>query len=242
MALKLDPFVQRRLLDLAAADQVIEGAQHRRRTLPELIIIADATEKATTISRDVVMAETEVNDLKRAMNKLDNEIDQVRARAQRDADRLASGSAGAKELENLQHEIESLKRRQGVLEDEELELMEQRETAEATMATVKGALDEVNGTIAAACTVRDRVFADIDATIAAQLTDRADVVASLPADVLALYTRIHSTGQVAAAQLAGARCGACRIEIDRTALSEIRSAPVDEVVRCSECGAILIRS
>lgn len=242
MALKLDPFVQRRLLDLAAADQVIEGAQHRRRTLPELTVIADATEKATTISRDVVMAETEVNDLIRAMNKLDNEIDQVRARAQRDADRLASGSAGAKELENLQHEIESLKRRQGVLEDEELELMEQRETAELTLATVKGALDEVNGTIAGACTVRDRVFSDIDAQIAGQVTQRAAVVTSLPADVLALYTRIHSTGQVAAAQLAGARCGACRIEIDRTALAEIRSAPVDEVVRCSECGAILIRS
>lgn len=215
MALKLDPFVQRRLLDLAAADQVIEGAQHRRRTLPELTVIADATEKATTISRDVVMAETEVNDLIRAMNKLDNEIDQVRARAQRDADRLASGSAGAKELENLQHEIESLKRRQGVLEDEELELMEQRETAELTLATVKGALDEVNGTIAGACTVRDRVFSDIDAQIAGQVTQRAAVVTSLPADVLALYTRIHSTGQVAAAQLAGARCGACRIEIDR---------------------------
>ncbi len=242
MALKLDPFVQRRLLDLAAADQVIEGAQHRRRTLPELTVIADATEKATTISRDVVMAETEVNDLIRAMNKLDKEIDQVRARAQRDADRLASGSAGAKELENLQHEIESLKRRQGVLEDEELELMEQREAAEAKLATVKGALDEINGTISGACTVRDRVFSDIDAQIAGQVAQRADVVTSLPADVLALYTRIHSTGQVAAAQLAGARCGACRIEIDRTALSEIRSAPVDEVVRCSECGAILIRS
>lgn len=242
MALKLDPFVQRRLLDLAAADQVIEGAQHRRRTLPELAVIADATEKSTTVGRDVVMAETEVNDLKRAMNKLDNEIDQVRARAQRDADRLASGSAGAKELENLQHEIESLKRRQGVLEDEELELMEQRETAEASLATVRAALAELTATIDAAAAVRDKAFAEIDTQIAAQGTDRADVVKSLPADVLALYTRIHSTGQVAAAQLAGARCGACRIEIDRTALSEIRSAPVDDVVRCSECGAILIRS
>ncbi len=242
MALKLDPFIQRRLLDLAAADQVIEGAEHRRRTLPELAVIAKSTEEATVIGRDVVLAETAVTDLKRAMNKLDNEIDQVRARAQRDADRLASGSAGAKELENLQHEIESLKRRQGVLEDEELELMEQREIAEATLATAKAALDEVSATINAAATVRDKTFADIDAQIAGQTTDRAEVVKSLPADVLALYTRIHSTGQVAAAQLAGARCGACRIEIDRTALSEIRSAPVDDVVRCSECGAILIRS
>ncbi|AZI57762.1 hypothetical protein EH165_05975 [Nakamurella antarctica] len=240
--LKLDPFIQRRLLDLAAADQVIGAAEHRRRTLPELAVIAERGDKATELARDVVVADTEVGDLRRAMNKLEMEIDQVRGRAQRDADRVASGSASAKELENLQHEIESLKRRQGVLEDAELELMEQREVAESVLADARTALEEVNGALGNATTARDAAFAEIDALLGVQQADRSEISASLPADVLALYTRILGSGQVAAAQLAGARCGACRIEIDRTALSEIRSAPVDEVVRCSECGAILIRS
>ncbi len=241
-ALKLDPFVQRKLLDLADADRVIGAAEHRRRTLPELAVISTGADQAMIAKRAVVVAETEVSDLKRATNKLDGEVDQVRARAKRDADRLISGSASAKELENLQHEIESLKRRQGVLEDEELELMEQRENAEVVLAAARTELAEIETRVAAAAAERDRQFADLDSQIADQQADRSLVTDVLPADVLALYTRIHESGKVAAGRLAGSECRSCRIEIDRTALAEIRAAPIDAIVRCPECGAILIRA
>ena len=33
------------------------------------------------------------------------------------------------------------------------------------------------------------------------------------------------------------RCQACRLELDRTALAALRSAPADEVVYCEECGS-----
>ncbi|RIJ76439.1 hypothetical protein D1871_12890 [Nakamurella silvestris] len=240
--MKLDPFAQRRLLDLAAADQALGSARHRRQALPELAVIEAGTEKATALRGEALLAETEVADLKRAMNKLELEIDQVRGRARRDADRLASGSASAKELENLQHEIESLTRRQGVLEDEELELMEQREEAEVGLTALHKAEAELKAELDAASARRDEAFAEIDAEASRQEEKRRAVSEGLPAEVLALYNRIHDSGKIAAAQLAGARCGACRIEIDRTALSEIRAVPVDGIARCSECGAILIRS
>ena len=38
------------------------------------------------------------------------------------------------------------------------------------------------------------------------------------------------------------RCGACRIEIDKGELARIAAAPEDEVLRCPECGAILLRT
>jgi len=240
--LKLDPFAQRRLLDLADADQALGAGRHRRQSLPELAVIETASEQARTLRGQALLAETEVADFKRAMNKLELEIDQVRGRAQRDADRLASGSASAKELENLQHEIESLRRRQGVLEDEELELMEQREEAEAVLSRLHAEEAELKTVLDAAISRRDEAFAEIDAEIAKQSQKRAAVSEGLPDDVLALYNRIHDSGKIAAAQIAGARCGACRIEIDRTALSQIRAVPVDGIARCSECGAILIRS
>ena len=41
--------------------------------------------------------------------------------------------------------------------------------------------------------------------------------------------------------LQGHRCGSCRIEIDRGDLARITAAAEDEVVRCPECGAILLR-
>lgn len=242
MALKLDPFVQRNLLDLAEIDRAIGAITHRRATLPQLAVLRAGAQRAESSRRDVIVAETEVSDLQRATNKLDAEVDQVRARARRDADRLAAGSASPKELEGLQHEIESLKRRQITLEDEELELMERREAAEMELASARQRLSAVQNEIQAAEVERDAVFRDTDAQLAAENARRAEIAAVLPSDVMALYTRILDSGKVAAAELKGSQCGACRLDIDRTALAEFRSAPSDAIVRCTECGAILVRN
>ena len=59
---------------------------------------------------------------------------------------------------------------------------------------------------------------------------------------LALYERIRGTGRVAAAELTGNQCGACRVELDRVAFNAARAAAPDVVVRCENCGAILIRN
>ena len=242
MALKLDPFAQRKLLDLAELDRVIGTNQHIRRTHPALAVVKAGEDRSTAVRRDVVLAETEVSDLNRATNRLDMEVEQVRARAARDQVRLQSGQASPKELENLQHEIESLKRRQGVLEDEELELMEQKENADGRLAQARAALAELESGVQSAEAERDAAFGEIDAAIATAQATRETLVKALPSDVLALYTRIRDSGKVAAGDLIGNRCGACKLDIDRTALAEIRAAPVDAIVRCSECGAILVRA
>src|SRR5580765_2578343 len=129
-----DPFTQRKLLDLAATDRAADTAAHRRRSLPELGVIEGGSKQLPELRAAVVVAETEVSDLDREGRRLDTEIDQVRARSKRDRERLAAGSGTPRELEGLQHEIDSLDRRQGVLEDEALELMERRETADAALA------------------------------------------------------------------------------------------------------------
>jgi predicted nucleic acid-binding Zn-ribbon protein len=238
---KADPFVQRRLLDLAGLDQSINAAEHRRANLPALAVLAAGGARLSELRNAKVGAETEVSDLERATRKLDNEIDQVRSRATRDAERLAAGAGNAKDLENLQHEIASLSRRQGVLEDEALELMEQKETADAELAKVTTDFDGVQTEMAAATGQRDEAFVDIDDELGRHRQARAALVAELPADLAALYERIRKSGKVAAAKLNGSRCEACRMHIDSMELSAIASAPSDDVVRCPECGAILIR-
>jgi uncharacterized protein len=47
---------------------------------------------------------------------------------------------------------------------------------------------------------------------------------------------------IGAALLRARRCGACRIELDRSAISRIAGSPADEVVTCDECGAIMVRT
>ena len=72
----------------------------------------------------IVVAETEQSDLARELKKAEGDVDQVRARAERDQKRLDAGQVSSpKELEGLQHEIATLARRQSDLEEIVLDVM-----------------------------------------------------------------------------------------------------------------------
>ena len=65
----------------------------------------------------------------------------------------------------------------------------------------------------------------------------------LPSDLLALYERLReSSGGVGAALLRHRRCEGCHLELNTVEINTIRSLSSDEVVRCDECGRILVRT
>jgi predicted nucleic acid-binding Zn-ribbon protein len=229
------------LLDVAAIDQAAGAAEHRRVTLPEHAAIAQLQARAAELDTKLVVARTEGSDLDRDARKLDDEIEQVRGRAARDVARMTAGAGPAKELESLEHEIASLARRQAILEDRALELMEQREAADTVEAAVGAELAQVTAAAEVAKSGRDAAVGDLDDELKRLAAQRASLVDGLPADLMALYERIRSTGRVAAGELRAETCSACRMHIDRVALGEVRSAAADAVQRCPECGAILIR-
>ncbi|HET9116755.1 MAG TPA: hypothetical protein VFN75_01525, partial [Pseudonocardiaceae bacterium] len=218
-----DPAAQRRLLDLAAVDAELTRVAHRRRSLPELAELEEAS-KALRAARDsLVAAETMASDLDRDIRKLEAEIDQVRAREDRDRGLLDSGSiSSGKQLEDLQHELATLRRRQTVLEDDLLEVMERRR---ATLADIEQRrLDATRR--------RDEALADLASTERQDNQERATLIGELPAELVTLYERIRARNGSGAALLRGGRCGACRLELDRTAIGRLRDASPDEVVRC----------
>ncbi|HEY3261472.1 MAG TPA: C4-type zinc ribbon domain-containing protein [Pseudonocardiaceae bacterium] len=239
--MKADASVQRRLLDLAEADTDLARAAHRRRTLPELTEIADV-EAALRARRDaVVAARTAVGDLDRDASKLENEIDAVRAREDRDRGLLRTG-VGARQVTDLEHELETLQRRQGVLEDELLEIMERREATGVEADRAREALAAAERQLADATHRRDQALADLDAAEQRRTAERAAIVTELPADLLALYDRIRAQKGTGAALLRARRCGSCRLELDRNAINKLRDGAADDVLRCEECGVILVRT
>lgn len=240
--MKADPAVQRRLLDLAEVDAELNRIDHRRRTLPELEEIGQA-ERDVQAKRDaLVSAQTAFNDLDRDATRLEGEIEQVRERERRDRALMDSGSlATAKQIENVQHELETLARRQGTLEEELLEVMERREAVQADVAKADEETSEADTRLERARERRDVALAELDNTEAARRAERTEIVGQLPEELLKLYERIREQKGVGAGLLQSNRCGACRLELDRSALTDVREAAADDVVRCQECGAILVR-
>jgi uncharacterized protein len=238
-----DPFVQLRLLDLQAEDTALTQLDHRRRTLPELATIADRERRAAEIKVELVDAETAVADLAAEQRRLEADVDTVRQRAQKDQDRMIAAGVPAKEITGLQHEVTSLARRQSVLEDELLEVMEKREAAEAAVAELAGNVEAINTERAQAEAARDEVFAELDDAYLKRTAQRAELASGIPADLLALYDKVRAAnGGVGAAMLRQRRCEGCRLELAGNELSAVRNAKPEQVLRCENCRRILVRT
>lgn len=241
--MKADPNAQALLLDLQAIDTALAQLAHRRAHLPELAELDRLARELSAAEDQRARAQAEVDDLDRDIARQDRDVDQVRARKQRDSDRLAAGRGPARELEALQHELESLNRRQRELEDAELVLMERREQAEAALSAITTRLAASQQARAEVEAGRDAALAEIAAQEVARTEARKPLAGQLPTDLVGLYERIRDdVGGVGAALLRSGRCGGCRLEVSGSELARIRAAPADEVVRCDECRRILVRT
>lgn len=241
--MKADPQDQRRLLDLQALDTGLAQLAHRRRTLPEHAELESLARELSALEDERVRAQVTLDDLDRDIARLERDIEQVRARKDRDQARLTMGTGPARELEALQHELVSLNRRQNELEEAELELMEQRETAQGELDRILERLNTARERRTELERRRDQALAEIAREEEFKTSARQPLVNDLPADLVALYDKIReATGGVGAAMIISGRCGGCRLELSGADRARIKAAAPDEVVRCEECRRIMVRT
>ncbi|TDC02170.1 hypothetical protein E1267_29975 [Nonomuraea longispora] len=241
--MKAAPEAQKRLLDLAELDSVIDRLAHRRRTLPELAEIDERSKSYARLATQVIEAETDASDLTREQTKAESDVDAVRTRAERDQKRLDSGAVSSpRDLAGLQSEIASLQKRQGDLEEIVLEIMERKEAADTKVTDLVRQRDQVAAELSAAEGRRDAAFTEIDKEAAEAKARRAALAGELPADLLALYEKLRTQYGVGAAMLRGGRCQGCKVALSIAEMNNIKAAPHDEVLRCDECRRILVRT
>jgi len=241
--LKADPTHQLALLDVADLDSRANQLRHQRAHLPELAEIASLVAERTALTDQVRDARIVVDDLAVEQAKADREVEQVRARRERDRNRMDTGQiTQPKDLERMQHELVSLERRIATLEDAELEVMEALEEAQQVLTGLGIRAEDIDARLAELTSLRDDKQAEIDASLAEVVAQRGPALEGMPADLLALYERLREQKGVGAALLRDRQCGGCNMTIDPSEISRIRSAPAEEVVRCEECQRILVRS
>ncbi|MFD4368248.1 zinc ribbon domain-containing protein [Rhodococcus sp. NPDC058521] len=240
--MNVEPQVQSKLLELAGVDAELSRIGHRRKTLPEQQEVDTLDAERVTRKDAAVAVEIVLDDLDRDIRKLESEVDAVRQREDRDRKLLESGTVGAKQLTELEHELGSLVRRQSLLEDELLEVMERREASQADHEHAGAQLSQIEDELIDARRRRDDALADLDSTEQARSADRARLAEGVPEDLSAVYERQRASNGIGAALLQARRCGACRIELDRGEIARIAGTAPEVVVRCSECGAILVRT
>jgi uncharacterized protein len=230
------------LLLVQEHDTARDRLRHRRDTLPERAeleaLVAqlrrlEAQAKTVTAERDDVLAKE---------RRLDDESRGLGDRADEANAKLYSGTVNSpRELQAMQADVDMLLRQRSDLEDEELEVMEARETLDAQLAAlvaegrvVTTDADRLRGIISDA-------EAEIDEELAKEDAARAEQAAAVPAALLADYERRRAQNRGAgAARLVGTSCTACHLSIPSTEAEAIRRGAGTVVAYCDNCGAILV--
>lgn len=233
-----------RLLDLQAVDTALAQLRHRHRSLPEHAEIARLEADKGKVSADFVAAQTVVSDLELDTRKAESDLEPVRERRVRNQHRIADGTVSdPKALAALIEEVDHLGRRINDLEDAELELMERLEQATSERDRLAEEVGVIDGRLAMVTSRRDQQLIIIDAEIADRTNERNQIAALLPADLRTLYDKLRvRNGGSGAAALQQRRCTGCRLELNSADLRRYAASPEAEVLRCEECGRILVRT
>ncbi len=241
---KADPFAQLKLLDVAALDARLDLLRHTLATLPELAEIETVAAERAKLADQARDAQILVDDLTREQKKADQDVEQVKARRERDRTRMDQGLiTNPKDLERMSHELESLEKRISDLEDVELDVMERLEEAQSALDSATTSIADAESRLAALVKARDEKSSALQEDLAGTAAERSVTVQDMPEDLMGLYERIRTQkGGVGAAELRARQCGGCRLSLNAADLGVIAKAPVDEVVRCEECSRILVRT
>jgi uncharacterized protein len=229
------------LIDLQRLDSAIDRLVHRRANLPEQVeldaLVAQRIDDAAVHAE----AQEELDKIEREMLRLETDTQMIVDRMAHENTRLDSGSVTSpREMANISAELDSLARRKSHLEDQELELMEQREEIEGRVNAAAATLSDLDERTAQATVQRDKVAAEIDGELADLRGQRDTLVGSMHPEVVERYEQVRAKqGGIGAAAIEKGTCRACSLPLSPMQREDIKTS--EEVfIRCENCRRILV--
>ena len=232
---------QLQILDIQRMDFHVATLRNRLAALPEIADLLACTQRLAVVRDLEIAAQTQISDIKRELLRAEADVEQVVVRLERDEKRLSDGSAAPKELEKLQHEVETLSARRSELEEVELEVMLRIDSIKSRLDELRGEEERLTTTSTEIQFRKNSASSLIEEEIASTTSERNATSASVDAALLELYEKMRSNTGTGAAALREGRCDGCHLAINSVELGRIKTLASDEVVRCEECRCILIR-
>jgi len=232
------------LVELQELDTRLSQLDHRSKTLPEhgqLVTLKAEDENLQSSFKEI---ETDLSLLRQSQNDREVEIQQLEDKIAKATSSLYGGDmTSPKEAAALQSEIDSLLRRQSILEDQIIELMEKIEpyaTEEGRIETARSACQEA---ISATTEKIAAVLLEIEDERDAVSNEQRGVEERAGNELVKLYedNRKRMGNHTAVGRLVGTSCGACFLEIAAVEIDRIRRLSSDQPSECPECGALLVR-
>jgi predicted nucleic acid-binding Zn-ribbon protein len=224
-------------------DTTIDQLRHRRANLPELAELTRLEADLAALEGRLADVTARRDEVARRQSRLEDELAGVEGKVKEIDGRLYSGAITIpRELQALQADVESLRRRCSTLEDAVLEAMTEGEPLDDEIRGLEAARAELDGDGSRLRVAVAEAESAIDAQLAAETEARQEMATGIPADVARLYEDLRrKLGGVGAARLVQNRCTGCHLTLPATEVDRIRREPPDALITCEQCGRILVR-
>ena len=176
----------------------------------------------------------------RQQRKLEGDLDGLTRKAEAERRRLYDGSvANPKELQSIEHEVQSLRARIGRVEDLLLEQMQLREDLEARLRARSDEAEEVTRRQAEVEETSARELVEVEAALGERNAERAALVREIDEDLLSLYEDLRRQKKgIGAAALVDGVCQGCHQKLSPVYLDRLKRS--EGIRRCEYCRRILV--
>jgi uncharacterized protein len=229
-----------RLLALQGTDTAIDRLDARRRALGEGAELAAARSQADAAETRIGELRLKLDELGRDQTRFEREIDSLTQKEQDEQTRMFDGSiVNAKELQALEHEIASVRKRRSDREDELLALLEIREQLEADATAAEQEATALRADAERVAGEAGEELRRVETELEDRSKERAEIELDIDPDVLDLYESLRRQKKgIGAAALVDGVCQACHEHLSAVVLDKLKRA--EGIRRCEYCRRILV--
>ena len=227
------------LLHLQHIDMELMRQKKQFDELPQRGIILAARQKKESIAEKQVKAAGLRRETVKKLTRITDEDASLSKKQQGVQAAIEAAQGNYRNVEARTKELNGIAKRRATLSDELDKVSAELEKIEDLEAQIARALEEVSAKEEAAITSFQAEGGALKMGIAKAEAERQAVAAQLGAEVLKAYEKTAArSGGVAVSRLEGARCGACRANLDGGRLIDLKSqAPLGI---CPSCKRMLI--
>lgn len=228
------------LLQLQDVETTIRRLERRLDELPEQAALDAAIREAAAAKAEYDARRVDLDLLDSEIRKAENEAGLLGQRRDADQARMYGGEiTNPRELQAVRAEIENVSGRIDAFEERALELMEQREELEATIASIEERRQHLADEQERLAEARDTSAKEILSELAEARVRRDREREQIPDDVLRRYEQKKERhGGIGVGLLDRNVCTACHLELTPLEISDARDeAPL---TTCPQCQRLLV--
>jgi predicted nucleic acid-binding Zn-ribbon protein len=226
--------VAKQLYQLQEVDLELEANEQALRQIASQLGESQTVVKART---KLASENRRLEELKRQQQSSEWEIDDLVNKLAPAQEKLYGGSIkNPKELTNLQHEVEGFKAKREQLEDKALEVMDQIELTDSSVATISNELKSLEAEWQSQQQQLSNNMEELKSIQSDLKHKREALSTSIDSETIESYDKLKKHKGTAVARVEQGICRGCRISLSTAELQQARGG---SLVQCSNCGRIL---